>query len=172
MSCTRSSPRRASRSRSSRGRRVTRPAEVEGTDGCGGGRRGAGGWRCWSSGAGVAMSTEYEVRSSSEGGWARGGALQYRAHDAKSDRVRCAYCRHRVGTEAAAVQEGAVARAAIRNVAGRATRVQRERAVALGHRQRGQVDLVLRVPPDLDGAASSQERRRLPRQARLCDLVC
>ena len=91
-------------------------------------------------------------------------AKQYRAHDAQRYRVRCAHSRHRIGTEAAAVQKGAVARAAIRNVAGRATRIQGERAVALGHRQRGQIDRVLRVPPDLDGAASSQKRGWLPRQ--------
>ena len=59
--------------------------------------------------------------------------------------------------EASAVHKGAVARAAIHNETDRAAPIQSERAVALGHRQRGQIDLVLRVPTDPDGAAPSQE---------------
>ena len=160
MSCARSSPRRANRSpaRRTRGFRAAAATAAEADGWGGGGRVGAGAWRCCGSGAGVATSTEYEVRSSSDGGWARGGALVLstgamrrstspeKAHGAQGDRIRCAHSRHGVGTEASAVHKGAVARAAIRNEAGRAAPIQSERAVALGHRQRGQIDLVLRVP--------------------------
>ena len=78
MSCARSSPRRANRSpaRRTRGVRAAAATAAEEADGWGGGGRvGAGAWRCCASGAGVATSTEYEVRSSSDGGWARGGVL-------------------------------------------------------------------------------------------------
>ena len=97
-------------------------------------------------------------------------AEKYRAHGAQGDRIRCAHSRHGVGTEASAVHKGAVARAAIRNEAG-AAHIQSERTVALGHCQRGQIDLVLRVPTDPDGAAPSQECRWPPRQARLRNLA-
>ena len=183
MSCARSSPRRANRSLARRTRGVRAAAATAAEDGWGGGGRvGAGAWRCCGSGAGVATSTEYEVRSSSDGGWARGGVLVLstgamrrstspeKAHGAQGDRIRCAHSRHGVGTEASAVHKGAVARAAIRNEAG-AAHIQSERTVALGHCQRGQIDLVLRVPTDPDGAAPSQERRWPPRQARLRNLA-
>ena len=182
MSCARSSPRRANRSPARRTRGVRAAAATAAEADGWGGRLGAGAWRCCGSGAGVATSTEYEVRSSSDGGWARGGVLVLstgamrrstspeKAHGAQGDRIRCAHSRHGVGTEASAVHKGAVARAAIRNEAG-AAHIQSERTVALGHCQRGQIDLVLRVPTDPDGAAPSQERRWPPRQARLRKLA-